>query len=209
MAYYPLDEVSGTVTADCSGNNHTGTVVGAGSGWTTGKFHGGYTPGLTRCIDLGAPLALRLEGGSFSVAMWANPASVPGGPGYLLSRTHDPINSGWRVGFDGPGLYRSRFFDSVAGVINVDSATGQPINTWTHFIATYSGGTRIIYLNGVSAAGRAARARHPREHLHRLPRRSEPTVRWSDRRGSDLPKSPVAHRRRLARSQGEVKRVEK
>ncbi len=67
--YWPLDEGSGTTTADLSTNGDTGTISGAT--WTTGQINGALSfTGTTNYVTMGTPTPLKFGATSFTVMSW-------------------------------------------------------------------------------------------------------------------------------------------
>lgn len=159
LAYYPLDETTGTTVKDCSGHDHEGTVSGPTAGiWSTGKFGGGFVVGGAACIDLGAPAELLREGADFTVAIWAKADAFPSSVAfYVLGRTREPNNAGWRLGADANDAWGTKFSDGTNGPTLLKSDGAQAIGVWTHLAVTYakSAGTVTLYVGG-APAGTAA-----------------------------------------------------
>jgi hypothetical protein len=62
VGHWKLDETSGTVAADSSGNGLNGTVQGGGT-WVAGKIGGAWqADGTDDYVELGNPAALDLSG---------------------------------------------------------------------------------------------------------------------------------------------------
>jgi hypothetical protein len=87
IAWWKLDEGSGTTAADASGNGSTGTLQGVT--WATGHLGEGVMfPGVTDTdVAIGTPAILDI-GGSMTITAWANAASF-----HLLTNFDDVIIS--------------------------------------------------------------------------------------------------------------------
>ena len=91
--YWPLDEGSGTTTADLSGNNNTGTITGAS--WTTGKLNGALSfNGTSNYVSMGTPTTLKFGTGSFTVISWFKTTAT------VFERIVSTGVSGYSNGFD-------------------------------------------------------------------------------------------------------------
>ncbi|MBX3228465.1 MAG: LamG domain-containing protein [Labilithrix sp.] len=163
IAYYPLDDATGTTVRDCSGNDRHGVLrgnAGAAAGWTTaGRFGGGYVPGASH-IDLGAVAPHLDESKPFTVAAWVNAKTFSNTTNstYVLGRSSDTASAGWRIGTDVSKTWVSKLRETSA-VIALTSSPSQLENTWVHLTATFGGGAAGLYLNGAlvdSAAGLGA-----------------------------------------------------
>jgi RHS repeat-associated protein len=145
LAYYPLEETSGSTAADASGNGNSATYSGsytlgqpgalAGSGGGSAvAFNGGIVSGSVSKLDLAA-------GGYNTVEMWVNwngaqnemPFEFSGGSGYDL----------W--------LYNGYFgFNSGHG--DIWGTTAPTANTWHYIVAEFYNGSLTqskLWVDGV------------------------------------------------------------
>jgi len=78
IAHWRLDESSGSVAHDTSGNGHDGTVGGIPN-WVAGKIRGALDfNGSTNYIDMDD----RVVEGTWTLAMWLKPRDIPYSSGY-------------------------------------------------------------------------------------------------------------------------------
>ena len=93
IASYSFNEGSGTTVADSSGNNLSGTIVGAT--WTTGGRYGGALSfnGTSSYVDLGNPAAFQLSG-SMTVEAWVKATANPADDGQIVAKSN---GSGWAL----------------------------------------------------------------------------------------------------------------
>jgi glucose/arabinose dehydrogenase len=148
VARYAFEEATGSVTADLSGNNNSGTLSG-GVSWTTGKFGTGINFGGAsgEVVASDAP-SLDLTG-SFTLMAWVKPDTLAGFHtilikessatcGYWLQTNGTQISSGFNAG--------SGCLDHQTTSANL--ATGN----WYHIAAVLdrTANTFQIYLDGTS-----------------------------------------------------------
>jgi hypothetical protein len=156
VAFYPLDENSGTTVNDCSTSALTGVVIGANPKWTTGKKGGGLRlSAADGCVQIGtASSAATLDFNSaFTATAWVNAASFPTGvnAGYVVGKTNDPDLAGWRLA-TGPGSTITGTVSLPTDVRLVVSAS-IPQNTWVHVaFVVVPGGSMEMYIDGSSKA---------------------------------------------------------
>lgn len=137
LAYWKLDEGSGTLAADLSSNGLNGNLVG-GPAWITGQVNGALqfdgvddyvnVPGYQHPVNNKLSFALWFKADALDAGVWYHAIDMPGRPA--------------RIRFQGNTL---RF--TVAG-INLD----QPgINTgqWYHVAGTWDGIVQKLYVDGV------------------------------------------------------------
>jgi len=156
VVYWPLDEQSGTIAKDMSGNGNDGTVS-AGPTWVPGKIDGAIK--FAGAGDVRGP-HIALDNQSFTIAMWINPSLT--GSQILFSEQQSSstdLNMHFRIGGTGStdapvngvrfGFY-SNDLDTTANVLQA--------NNWYHVVFWYNfeNQRRRIYINGVQAADAAA-----------------------------------------------------
>jgi hypothetical protein len=158
ILYWPLDDGSGDVAKDHSGNGNNGTLFG-GPEWQTGKYGKGvYLDGKDDYIEISNLLT---EAGT--IEFWFKP-DWDGGDGedyrlfdastgsiyFFISKGADhadivPTNFGFYFEDATDADWQDIIFDP-AGVINAGE--------WYHFAATweFGGGLAFLYLNGEEIA---------------------------------------------------------
>ena len=149
VAAYGFNEGSGGVVVDSSGNNLTGTIVGAS--WTTqGKYANALSfNGTSNYIDLGNPAALQLTG-SMTIEAWINAAANPPDDGQIVAKAND--TSGWQFKTSpdtGPHTFGVGVTNS-SGMAQRYSSSTRSLNTWYHVAGVYNASTSSldIYVNG-------------------------------------------------------------
>ena len=160
VGYWPLDEGSGTATADLSGNVNTGSLLkGAGSGvapqWNaSGKFGNCLSfDGISSYVDCGNGASLR-PASAVTVAGWVKQSALSyyapiagfiydqgsDESGYAILSWTTPTPSGYggwiRMGANTDGGYMPRV------------TTGYTLGQWTHVVLTYNGSVTTLYVNG-------------------------------------------------------------
>ena len=139
MAAYSFDEGSGAVVDDASGNNNTGTIVGAS--WTTGQYGSGLLfDGANDYLQVASSQTLNMTD-EITIEAWIS----------------SPTGSGWDCIFS-KGYYSeaySLFLENgneigfyLAGNEIMTGAT-IPSNSLTHVALTYDGSQVIAYVNGL------------------------------------------------------------
>jgi hypothetical protein len=140
--YWNLDETSGAVAADSSGNGNHGTLAN-GPVWTAGKIANGLLfDGVNDYIFLGDPVSLR-PANFMTMAAWVNFSNLSVNRMIVAKddSNHPSNNTFLRVDKGG------QFVCSIGGArTTVRSAvvTGQ----WIHLACTYDGSGIRVYVNG-------------------------------------------------------------
>lgn len=150
LVHLKLDESSGSVAADATGNGWEGTLVN-GPAWSAGRLNNGVNlDGLNDYITL--PDGLLANLGNFTISAWVK---------------LDVVNA-WSRLFDfgkGSGTYcfltarngatnTVRFAITAAGIAGeqkIDGTAALPANVWTHVAVSLNGTTGTLYVNGVAS----------------------------------------------------------
>jgi hypothetical protein len=150
VGYWPLDEGTGTLTLDASGNGHTGTLVN-GPQWTTGPILA--FDGVDDYVDVGL---LDVPGGALTLAAWiysedlancvANDCRILSKATGTAENDHTFMLSTIQSGAD----TRLRFRLETDGTTStlIASSGNLPENTWVHAAAVYDGSEMLLYLGG-------------------------------------------------------------
>ena len=146
LAYWKLDEGSGGIAYDSSGNSSTGTVVGGT--WTSGMIGSAlYFDGTDQVTCSNSP-SLNPET-AMTVAAWIDPDGWSGNPRILQKGQSD---NQYRLLFQSGQLKFDLF-----GVTNGTVVTSPPsAGTWHHVAGTYDGSLMGIYVDGQLVALQSA-----------------------------------------------------
>ena len=138
MGYWPLDEGSGTVATDHSGNGNTGTLINSPT-WTNGNrgkalsFNGSntYVQTPTQSIT-----------GSITTSAWVYSSNF-NQSGFIIGK--NSVNTQWELFFQANDglLWRG-------GAQEDSTLCSFPANnTWHHIVGTQSGTSGSLYIDGV------------------------------------------------------------
>ncbi len=147
VAYWPLDETSGTIAHDSSGNGYNGTLVNMNpaTDWVTGKIGGALDfDGADDYIDIGTSLSLITN---FTISVWVKPTSV-GINQQVISKGKNGPKTQWELktaSNNGDVVFQRR----DAGYVGVQSQQQLSAGTWVHLASSYDGSEWRIYWNGV------------------------------------------------------------
>jgi hypothetical protein len=154
IAYWPLDEGTGTTTGDLSGSDNLGTLAGAPT-WTPGGFPGAkfdnpFSLTLNGTVDQVELLGNRLPDldQNLSISLWFNYATQPmSGNRTMLSLTSTTTDlCGLQIGTRGANLV----VWARGAPIVVLASTPAPPPGWHHLVYTYDGKTQSLYLDGAA-----------------------------------------------------------
>jgi hypothetical protein len=163
VAYYPLNEATGTTTADASGNNHNGTLS-PNAAWAVPGLFGAAAVninGSAGCkVDIGTwdPTA---GTGKLTLSLWvkwAGPHSGSDHQGLVGKRDTWAATGAMRFFFEistsgGNNQLALRQYSGAATDVYSPSGTMTPfIGAWAHVAASFDGTTGRIYLNGKQIA---------------------------------------------------------
>ncbi len=163
IAYWKMDETSGTSTEDSSGYDHTGTLSGgldAGSDSIIGKLEKSFLfNGTSDYIDAGSGASLDnifLSPGS--IAAWVYPIGLGQNmQGRIVNKAADSARTdGWALMFDtSPGSELQ--YTVEYGTQRLNRSTDlMAFEEWTHVVVTWDGSTTAsnvhIYYDGVEVS---------------------------------------------------------
>lgn len=157
VAFWKLDEITGTVAADSSLNGLSGTYTG---GYTLGATPPANAPGAVLLngssgyVYCGAPAALNLTA-AWTLEAWLYLTATPSGCGIISDVYAAGGNVLYELGFGtsvfsaastlAAGYYTGSAWQIVVG----PSLT---LNTWHHVTVVYNGTTLVLYVDGVQVA---------------------------------------------------------
>jgi hypothetical protein len=152
VGYWPLDEGSGTVARDLSGNANHGNFDLAPA-WTTGKFGGAVDfSAANSAILVPSSPTIGLKG-AMSVALWINVKAFPaaGALSAVLSRNDGSGMRGYtvRVRPDGTLEFHVSGDCTTENAATTTAQNAIDAATWVHVVGVYVPGTAIrLYVNG-------------------------------------------------------------
>ncbi|MDT8302320.1 MAG: LamG domain-containing protein [Sedimentisphaerales bacterium] len=152
LGIWLLDEGSGDITEDASGNGHDGTIRGAPA-WVSGQSGKALEfTGSSTYVNCGNPEVFNVE--AFSVSFWCNLPSAQGWNHMISRGSHvasgDPGSVNWGVMMydQQETILFETFNDTGWTGITADTTAGQ----WHHVVATFDGDTMQLYHDGVLAS---------------------------------------------------------
>lgn len=149
-AAYGLEEGSGPVAFDATGNEHTGVLTG-NPVWVTGRYGGALAfDGFDDGVALTASDALTFTS-ALTIEAWVRPLSEAGAVRQII-QLPGAGGDGLRLTEDGRPRFRAMF---PSGRTNVTGPTPLVAETWTHVATTYDGSTLRMYVNGSLVATEA------------------------------------------------------
>ncbi len=142
VGWWRLDEGSGTIAYDASGNGNDGTFNGAPQ-WVAGRFGGALEfDGSDDYVTIGN---LNLPG-SFTLAFWMLPPSLPGGWHSVVMKEYD-----YGFEFDGTNLL-GRSGNGTGGWGATVSTTISTPAIWYHAALTWNGSDLEMFIDGTSVS---------------------------------------------------------
>ena len=148
-AYYKLDETTGLIATDFSGNGNNGTMEGYT--FNHGVINGGVTiedgamvfDGTTGYVDTG--ISQEMLDNSFSLSAWVNKTNIGTSEVIISKNFHYPS---LRISSTGKLILG---YTQNSDIIYATSSNSIPIGEWVHITGTYndSDNSLKVYINGV------------------------------------------------------------
>jgi hypothetical protein len=157
VGYYPLDEGTGNIAHDMSGNGHDGTLNN-GITWIAEAYQGGGVNSDGKAasrIELGTwnPAA---GTGQLSLALWIRwTGASTTYQGLIGKRNTWPGTTPWQfqVRPENGGTFRLE--TGATAIVSPSNTLGPLVNTWVHVAAAFDGTAARLYLNGQQVASGA------------------------------------------------------
>jgi hypothetical protein len=157
VLWYKLDEKSGSVATDSSGNNRNGTIAGTAS-WTSGE---GLTfDGSSTYVKAPNNLMSGLDSISVSFDVFMDPDQPK--PYFLYGFGNTSSSTGYGDGYlfaTGDNAFRAAIATgNWSTEQRLDPQPGKPLDrgTWKHIAYTQTGGTATLYEDGAPVATNTA-----------------------------------------------------
>ncbi|CAN7611811.1 LamG-like jellyroll fold domain-containing protein [Paenibacillus sp. LjRoot56] len=147
VGHWNLDETSGTVASDSSGNHLNGTLIN-GPVWTAGKIGNSLDfDGTNDEVDLGTPAALQFTG-AMSAAAWIYVDSFAG-DGRIISKEYGSNSRSWSLYVKSGGKGVFQIATGGSSSITVETAGTLPVGQWVHLAGVFEPGVALrLYVNG-------------------------------------------------------------
>jgi hypothetical protein len=146
VARWKIDEGTGTIVTDCSGNALHG--VATNGTWTSNGADGGALKfSGNGWVGFANPALLRITG-AFTISLWIRADTNATGTEYIFGKTSDPAQNGYRLGLIDSPRQLALATPSSASYFNVVGGT-VPIGSWRHVAAVYRPSVATeLYLSG-------------------------------------------------------------
>lgn len=163
VAYYRLDETSGSTAADSSGNALDGTYVNSPTLNQTGGLTGNaavlFARASSQRVNLGTPSALNVTG-QFTIECLYKPTSFPTGADEHMIVSHGYAGGalGYILSIQGNGG-SPRLAAGSYGAASYGTGwtiTGWSTGQWKHIAAGYDGTNWKLFLDGVEVGSTGA-----------------------------------------------------
>lgn len=148
IAHWKLDDGSGTVASDSSGNGFNGTLIG-GPTWTVGMdgMGGGLDfDGVDDYVDFGNPAGWPSGKSPRSLCGWGKTNTVASGYRWIAAYGSEGTSLAMFIGLNGSTLYVGGYGDDLS------VANAWQVGEWVHVAVTYDGSIAKAYVNGREAA---------------------------------------------------------
>ena len=156
MAYWKLDETSGTTVYDSTSNGINGTSIDVTS--ITGKISNAYSfNGSSSNVGFGA--VCRPTGG-LSVSYWINVTASQSTKPSIHNATYSTNWAGWLIYFTSGGFIRFLLGDNLTAPYQLTTTTNLRNTGWRHIVCTWDDTTDNVYIyvdGSIGASGSYSR----------------------------------------------------
>jgi len=143
VAHWRLDETTGTMASDSSGNGYNGTLM-AGATWVAGAIDGALeVNGSNGYVDFGNPSDWPDGRKARSLCAWARTDTVAAGWKWIAAYGSPATSQAMFIGLNGSALYGGGYGDDI--LVNNFWQTG----VWHHLALIYDGSMARLYADGV------------------------------------------------------------
>ncbi len=149
VGYWSMDEGSGTLAKDSSGNKNNGTLTGSPN-WATGKLGNALSFTGSNYVEFSNSSSLSVSGNQITVSVWVKPTA--GDYRTILSKGYSSSDGGYAIRMSRDSEPTKAFFQvyNSSGTIGSAGTYSNIKNgVWSHLIGTYDGSQVCFYVNGV------------------------------------------------------------
>ena len=153
LAYYPLDQATGTAASDSSGNSYSGTLNGPA--WTGGRVGSGALSFDNVNDRVSLPLDVAgAEGAAITVSAWVKPSTIADN-GVIVAKDRSGFTQ-WSLKMDGRAANDRKnnltFTVNAGGKVVTASSDAEVMADlgWHHVVGVYDGARVSVYMDGVS-----------------------------------------------------------
>jgi hypothetical protein len=148
-----LNEGTGSLVYDSSGNGNDGTMIG-GCTWVDGKYEKGlHFDGTTGYVEI--PHNQLLNSANFTIEAWVFLDADVGNTQWRIASKQWSVGNAYSLDVFGKGYFGCSGNQLVLSIgngsyyVNLISTTHLSNNTWYHVAGTHEGMTSKLYINGV------------------------------------------------------------
>lgn len=156
IAHWPLNEGSGTTTADVAGGNTATFVTAKNPTWVAGKFGNGLAFNGSQYMTVADAASLRPGSGSYSISVWVKASNANQICNIYSKRNGAAPFDGFNVGignqYTGGASKKFSFYQSVSpSQFMYSTADDVCTGAWVHAVVVFTAGVGYsAYVNGVA-----------------------------------------------------------
>ncbi|MBX4187081.1 MAG: hypothetical protein KW802_02370 [Candidatus Doudnabacteria bacterium] len=148
--FYPLEEGSGLITTDQSGNSYNGNLTN-GPTWTAGKIGNALSfDNVNDYVSIPFDPAIA-EGAAITVAAWVKPSTISDAGGTIVAKDRSGFTQ-WKLRIDGRSAnnLKNNLTFTVGSVTAMSDNEVMADLGWHHVVGVYNGSQVYVYMDGAN-----------------------------------------------------------
>jgi endonuclease/exonuclease/phosphatase family metal-dependent hydrolase len=143
-AHWTLDEMTGTIAGDTSGNGNDGTLTN-GPIWTAGKINGALLfDGIDDNVTVAVPAPSLRPAGTYAISAWVRYTATDTSGGDVAT-----MGDSYALRVQPTGDVKTYFYNGTTWNAVISTGVNTKDGAWHHLVGQYTGSSVQVYVDGV------------------------------------------------------------